>query len=201
MSHYDPIDASARARMERLTPWRRRLVFFLRAVAFFLLLEGIWEACWPHLRLRAHTEAYRFLAKIYASIAPVGPRVDLVWTRLGAKTLAAAAFFSPGDPLHWATPGGQIGLAAGAAILTVCLLLPAGAHGMLAGMALLVGTALVNLAPENPFLPSDAALIQRGQLLNFHGLTQLTASLWPFITFAYLGLLGAARDPMRRRGD
>lgn len=56
-------------------------------VASFLLLEGIWEACWPHLRLRAHTEAYRFLAKIYASIAPVGPRVDLVWTRLGAKTL------------------------------------------------------------------------------------------------------------------
>ena len=72
---------------------------------------------------------------------------------------------------------------------------------LLAGMALLVGTALVNLAPENPFLPSDAALIQRGQLLNFHGLTQLTASLWPFITFAYLGMLGAARDTMRRRGD
>ncbi|BAF87543.1 MULTISPECIES: DUF6163 family protein [Azorhizobium] len=43
MSHYDPIDASARARMERLTPWRRRLVFFLRAVAFFLLLEGIYH--------------------------------------------------------------------------------------------------------------------------------------------------------------
>lgn len=129
------------------------------------------------------------------------PVVLLVLLGLGAKTLAAAAFFSPGDPLHWATPGGQIGLAAGAAILTVCLLLPAGAHGMLAGMALLVGTALVNLAPENPFLPSDAALIQRGQLLNFHGLTQLTASLWPFVTFAYLGLLGAStpRDPYRGR--
>ncbi|MGU3493895.1 DUF6163 family protein [Xanthobacteraceae bacterium A53D] len=43
MSQYDPIDASARARMERLSPWRRRLVFFLRAVAFFLLLEGIYH--------------------------------------------------------------------------------------------------------------------------------------------------------------
>ncbi len=129
------------------------------------------------------------------------PVLLLVLLGLGAKTLAAAAFFSPGDPLHWATPGGQIGLAAGAAVLVVCLLLPAGAHGMLAGMALLVGTALVNLAPDNPFLPSDAALLQQGNLLNFHGLTQLTASLWPFITFAYLGLLGAARDTMRRRGD
>lgn len=41
MSHYDPIDASARAHMERLPPWRRRLFLFLRAVAAFLLVEGI----------------------------------------------------------------------------------------------------------------------------------------------------------------
>lgn len=56
-------------------------------VAGFLMLQGIWEACWPHLRLRQHVEAYRFLAKVYASIAPVTSRVDLVWARLGAKTL------------------------------------------------------------------------------------------------------------------
>jgi VanZ family protein len=127
------------------------------------------------------------------------PIVLLVLLGLGAKTLAAAAFFSPGEPLHWATPGGQIGLAAGSALLGLCLLLPARSHAMLAGMALLVATALVNLAPENPFLPSDAALIRQGNFLNFHGLTQLTASLWPFVTFAYLGLLGAStpRDTFR----
>ena len=56
-------------------------------VTSFLLLEGIWEACAPHLRLAPHQSAYRFLAKIYASIAPVGPRADLVWQRLGTKTL------------------------------------------------------------------------------------------------------------------
>ena len=119
------------------------------------------------------------------------PVVLLFLLGLGAKTLAAATFFAPGDPLHWATPGGQIGLAAGVALLGICLLLPARSHAMLAGMALLAGGALVNLAPENPFLPSDAALIRQGNLLNFHGLTQLTSSLWPFIAFAYLGLLGA----------
>ena len=129
------------------------------------------------------------------------PLVLLVVLGLGAKTLASSAFFAPGDPLHWATPGGQIGLAAGTMVLAACLLLPARSHTMLAGMALLVGTALVNLAPENPFLPSDVTLIQRGNFLNFHGLTQLTASLWPFVTFAYLGLLGAStpRDPYRGR--
>lgn len=56
-------------------------------VTSFLMLEGIWEACAPHLRLASHQSAYRFLAKLYASIAPVGPRADLVWQRLGAKTL------------------------------------------------------------------------------------------------------------------
>ena len=56
-------------------------------VTSFLMLEGIWEACAPHLRLAHHQPAYRFLAKIYASIAPVGPRADLVWQRLGTKTL------------------------------------------------------------------------------------------------------------------
>ena len=43
--------------------------------------------------------------------------VLLVVLGLGAKTLASSAFFAPGDPLHWATPGGQLGLAAGAALL------------------------------------------------------------------------------------
>ena len=41
MTQYDPIDASARAHLERLPPWRRRLFWFLRAVAAFLLIEGI----------------------------------------------------------------------------------------------------------------------------------------------------------------
>lgn len=43
MTHYDPIDASARAHMERMTPWRRRLVFYLRAVAMFLLAEAVFH--------------------------------------------------------------------------------------------------------------------------------------------------------------
>ena len=118
------------------------------------------------------------------------PILLLVLLGLGAKSLAAGMFFSPGDPFHWATPGGQIGIAAGAALLTACLILPRRLHAVLAGLALLVGTALVNLAPENPFLPNDTLLALRGNLLNFHGLTSLAASLWPFLAFLYLGLLG-----------
>lgn len=41
MTHYDPIDASARAHWESLSPWRRRLFLFLRGVAMFLIFEGV----------------------------------------------------------------------------------------------------------------------------------------------------------------
>ncbi len=41
MTHYDPIDASARAHWARLSPWRRRLFLFLRGVAAFLIFQGI----------------------------------------------------------------------------------------------------------------------------------------------------------------
>ena len=62
------------------------------------------------------------------------PILLLLILGLGAKTLAAAVYFSPGEPFHWLTPGGQIGLAAGAGLLTMCLILPSGSHGMLAGI-------------------------------------------------------------------
>lgn len=53
----------------------------------FNMLEGIWEAVAPHTRLLAHKDPYRFLAKVYASLQPSTINDDLVWTRVGAKTL------------------------------------------------------------------------------------------------------------------
>jgi len=88
MSQYDPIDASARAHMERLTPWRRRLVFFLRAVAIFLLMEGVYH--WAVIcginegfqgrfeELPAMTQTSVIWAAIICPIAGVG-----LWLRAG----------------------------------------------------------------------------------------------------------------------
>lgn len=122
----------------------------------------------------------------------------LILLGLGVKTLASATFFTPDDPFHWATPGGVRGLLVGTLALVACLFLPRRSHPMLAGLALLMSTALVNLAPENPFLPGEVALVPQGSLFNFHGLTQFTASLWPFVAFAYLSLLGTARRPRHK---
>lgn len=53
----------------------------------YVMLEGIWEALWPHEDLHAHRSAYRFLSQVYASLQPAPGPADHLWHRLGAKTL------------------------------------------------------------------------------------------------------------------
>ncbi|NYD78430.1 type I restriction endonuclease subunit R [Arthrobacter cupressi] len=55
--------------------------------AQYLMLQGIWEAAYPDLRLEAHRDDYKWLSKVYASVAPADDTRDLLWHRLGAKTL------------------------------------------------------------------------------------------------------------------
>lgn len=112
---------------------------------------------------------------------------------VGAKTLATWSFFDPGTPFAWLTPGARHGLVIGLALLLPCLLLSRLAQHALAGTSLLVATALVNLIPENPYLPYERQLAGFSNFLNFHGLTRLVDSLWPFFALAYLSALGLWR--------
>lgn len=59
-----------------------------RFAARFDVLESIWETAAPHSRLAAHDSDYRFLAKVYQNVKPPSAQLDLLWHRLGAKTLA-----------------------------------------------------------------------------------------------------------------
>ncbi|THF65123.1 VanZ family protein [Pseudothauera rhizosphaerae] len=111
---------------------------------------------------------------------------------LGTTTLATFSFFSASAPLAWLTPGARQGLMAGAALLGISLLLPRVLQHALAGMAMLAATALVNLMPENPYLPFRAGAAA-GHFLNFHGLTGLVTAAWPFLALAYLSALGLWR--------
>lgn len=112
---------------------------------------------------------------------------------IGAKTLATWIFFEPGMPLAWLTPGASRGLLVGTALLLPALLLPRLAQHAIAGTSLLLATALVNLIPENPYLPFDRRLAGFSNVLNFHGLTQFVDSLWPYAALAYLSALGLWR--------
>lgn len=53
----------------------------------YLSLEAIWEGAFPHPKLLPHKDSYRFLAQIYSSIQPSSGKDDMLWQRLGAKTL------------------------------------------------------------------------------------------------------------------
>lgn len=125
--------------------------------------------------------------------AAIWPIAALLALGIGAKTIATATFFVPGAPLAWLTPGAARGLLFGALLLAGALMLPRVLQHALAGMTLLASTALVNLMPENPYLLFNQRLTNFSNFLNFHGLTQLTDSLWPFLALAFLSALGLWR--------
>ncbi len=55
--------------------------------AQFMRCQGLFEFLWPDMKLRPIEEDYRFLAKVYASIAPNKAADMLLWQKLGAKTM------------------------------------------------------------------------------------------------------------------
>jgi hypothetical protein len=114
-----------------------------------------------------------------------------------ARAGAFAVLFSPGEAFAWLTPGAGAGLAIGLAAASLLAGLPRRWAVAAAGLALMTATALVNLAPENPYLAHSLALWPQGHFLNFNGLTRLVGTLWPFVALAYLITLAAPRQPVR----
>lgn len=124
--------------------------------------------------------------------------VALLLPAFVVKAFASALLVNAGQFANWITPGNMAGLAAGMIALLMATRLPPLAQRMLAALALLFATALVNLAPENPYLAASLAVWQQGHFLNFNGLTKLVSSLWPFAALPYLmlprGHSGARHD-------
>lgn len=112
---------------------------------------------------------------------------------LVVNTLAAAVLVGPAGALAWLTPGGQLGLLVGTTFLAGAIALPATPRTMIAALALMAGTVLVNLTPANPYSAAALAAWRQGHFLNFNGLTRLVGTLWPFLTLPFLLL--ASRRP------
>ncbi|MBS1191959.1 MAG: VanZ like protein [Rhodocyclaceae bacterium] len=106
------------------------------------------------------------------------------------RTVAAAILVSPAGAFAWLTPGAQMGLLMGGLVLAVTLFLPLNARLVLASLALMAGTVLVNLAPPNPYSLAALAAWRQGHFLNFNGLTRLVSILWPFLTLPFFLLAG-----------
>ena len=136
--------------------------------------------------LRAHAPVARLVAVLVAAALVV-------------KTLALAILMRAEHVFAWLTPGGQLGLAAGAALALAALRLPAIARIALAAMLLMAATVLVNIAPPNPYFSATLRVWEQGHFLNFNGLTRLVSAAWPFAALGYLLYLAAnlRRDPLR----
>jgi VanZ family protein len=145
--------------------------------------------------------AVGLLARCMMQRSDVRPVLLLLLLGIAAKTLASWSFFVPGDAMAWLTPGTRMGALAGMALLLVTWPLPPVSRHALAGMALLGATVLANLMPDNPYLLFEQRLLDRGNFLNFHGLTKLIASTWPFIALAYLSGLGLWRGEHLQLAD
>jgi VanZ family protein len=131
------------------------------------------------------------VALLVALLVPAGgPRrrvaAATILAALAARTLAFAILFEPQAAFAWLTPGGAAGLAIGAVAALLLAGLPETATVALCGVALMSGTVLVNLAPENPYLAYSLAVWWQGHFLNFNGLTRTVSTLWPFAALAYL---------------
>lgn len=102
------------------------------------------------------------------------------------KTLAAAILLGPEQAWAWLTPGTRLGMLAGAAALVAGFLLPAAWRAPLALLAVIFATALLNLAPLNPYLAVAQEIHPPGHFLNFNGLTRSVSEAWPFLAVGYL---------------
>lgn len=88
MARFKGVDRNASG-FEQLYGAQERLADQVSRDAFaeeFLRAQGLFEFLWPETALRPFEVDYKWLARIYRSVAPTDAADKLLWHRLGAKT-------------------------------------------------------------------------------------------------------------------
>lgn len=86
----------------------------------------------------------------------------------------------------WATPAIFNGVSIAIAALMLGLVLNANARAMLAGLALLIATVLINLTPSDPYSKLATVTGLPTLFFNIQNLAHGLAAIWPFLTLPYL---------------
>ncbi|NYE64044.1 VanZ family protein [Duganella sp. 1224] len=120
------------------------------------------------------------------------PRGLLVSAMIAAsvlvKGLATALLFSPENAFVWVTPGAEGGFLIGAIMLAGLSYAPHVAQRRLAVTTLLLGLAIINTTPANPYFVATLQTWVQGKFLNFNGAAQFLSLLWPFFAVWFLWL-------------
>lgn len=120
------------------------------------------------------------------------PRGLLVAAMIAAsvlvKGLATALLFAPENAFVWVTPGAEGGFLIGAIMLAGLAYAPHVAQRRLAITTLLLGLAIINTTPANPYFVATLQTWVQGKFLNFNGAAQFLSLLWPFFAVWFLWL-------------
>jgi len=124
-----------------------------------------------------------------------------VGAALAAKIVTAVALLQSPAPFAWLTPGVLAGIATGWVLLLAAIHLPRPAQLAIAAACIVIATAAINLAPDNPYQSVPARLLARGpsHFLSFSGIVRALSELWPLLAIGYLAwAIGSrARDSVR----
>ena len=131
------------------------------------------------------------LARARQSVA--APLLLLITVALLLKSATAVTLFKPGDAALWLTPGSLLGIPAGVALYLGLMWVARPIVPLVAAVLLLAGAALVNVAPQNPYILASIQVWSRGHFLSFNGTTRLVSTVWPFLAAGYLVWWGRHR--------
>ena len=106
------------------------------------------------------------------------------------KTLASNVLFVSGNSALWITPAAQLGIMFGGLLWMVFIGAPRAVQIACATTFIALGMALVNAAPENPYLDATLRVWRHGHYASLNDLTHVLSGTWPFAAIAFLTYSG-----------
>ena len=119
--------------------------------------------------------------------------VGVIVAALIIRSIAYAALFTPTDMFGWFTRGAMLGLGAGTVLLLASGFASRPVRLAVAGLLLMFATALVNVAPVNPYSVHALSVWRKGHFLSLSGMTGFVSTVWPFMALSYLLFAGNRR--------
>ncbi|MGH8701009.1 MAG: VanZ family protein [Burkholderiales bacterium] len=107
---------------------------------------------------------------------------------LGFKIFNSVVLGQISAPFAWLTPGVLLGLCAGCLLLWGAVRLPRPAQLAASAVCIVVATAAINFAPDNPYHSVPPRLLARGasHFLSFSGIVRALSELWPLLAISFL---------------
>lgn len=106
------------------------------------------------------------------------------------KSLASNVLFISGSSLLWVTQAALLGVVIGGLLWVVLIGAPLAVQIACATTFIALGMALVNAAPENPYLDATLRVWQHGHYASLNDLTHVLSGTWPFAAIAFLTYAG-----------